>query len=301
MDKRKTGEMIRKARTAKGYTQTELGALLNVSNKAVSRWEIGETFPDVAVLEQLATVLGLRIGDIVTGEEGADTETALTDITREVKIQKKKRDRKISKTALLAAGTGFMLIYGLSQFAFHRASGILSWTDLPFYIMPLYLAALVFTAIRMGEMQSFFSGKRSICFGIIWIVEAVMMYSVFMIVTHIYSVGKTLFDIKPELLGTLMVSTMMIPFFISLAITVTEVILWETNYGWFIHIFDMFLAIALNGILYNMESFDGVFRAINRCTVVLLAETLVAADITWVVRRAGRNDQSRILKKSLLK
>lgn len=57
MDKRKTGEMIRKARTAKGYTQTELGALLNVSNKAVSRWEIGETFPDVAVLEQLATVL----------------------------------------------------------------------------------------------------------------------------------------------------------------------------------------------------------------------------------------------------
>ncbi len=96
MDKRKTGEMIRKARTAKGYTQTELGALLNVSNKVVSRWEIGETFPDVAVLEQLAAVLGLRIGDIVTGEEGADTETALTDITREVKIQKKKRYRKVS-------------------------------------------------------------------------------------------------------------------------------------------------------------------------------------------------------------
>ena len=249
--------MIRKARTAKGYTQTELGALLNVSNKAVSRWEIGETFPDVAVLEQLATVLGLRIGDIVTGEEGADTETALTDITREVKIQKKKRDRKISKTAFLVAGIGFMLIYGLSQFAFHRASGILSWTDLPFYIMPLYLAALVFTVIRM-------------------------MYSVFMIVTHIYSVGKTLFDIKPESLGTLMVSTVMIPFFISLAIIVTEVILWETNYGWFIHIFDMFLAIALNGILYNMESFDGVFRAINRCTVVLLAETLVAAGIALI-------------------
>ena len=294
--------MIRKARTAKGYTQTELGALLNVSNKAVSRWEIGETFPEVAVLEQLATVLGLRIGDIVTGEEGADTETALTDITREVKIQKKKRDRKISKTAFLVAGTGFMLIYGLSQFAFHRDSGILSWTDLPFYIMPFYLAALVFTAIRMGEiMQSFFSGKRSICFGIIGIIEAVMMYSVFMVITHLYSVGKTLFDIKPASLGTLMVSTVMIPFFISLVMLLTEVVLWEINYGWFIHIFDMFLAIALNGILYNMESFDGVFRAINRCTVVLLAETLIAAGITWVVRRAGRNDQSRILKKSFLK
>ena len=293
--------MIRKARTAKGYTQTELGALLNVSNKAVSRWEIGETFPDVAVLEQLSTVLGLKIGDIVTGEEGADTETALTDITREVKIQKKKRDLKISKTAFLVAGTGFMLIYGLSQFAFRRASGILSWTDLPFYIMPVYLAALAVFSILTGEMRSVFLEKRSICFGIIGIIEAVMMYSVFMVITHLYSVGKTLFDIKPASLGTLMVSTVMIPFFISLVMLLTEVVLWEINYGWFIHIFDMFLAIALNGILYNMESFDGVFRAINRCTVVLLAETLIAAGITWVVRRAGRNDQSRILKKSILK
>ena len=41
MDKQKTGELIKNARIKKGYTQVELGDLLGVTNKAISRWEKG--------------------------------------------------------------------------------------------------------------------------------------------------------------------------------------------------------------------------------------------------------------------
>lgn len=41
MDKKKTGAMIKEARIKKNYTQSELGNLVGVSNKAVSRWENG--------------------------------------------------------------------------------------------------------------------------------------------------------------------------------------------------------------------------------------------------------------------
>ena len=41
MDKQKTGNLIKEARVKKNYTQGELGDLLGVSNKAVSRWENG--------------------------------------------------------------------------------------------------------------------------------------------------------------------------------------------------------------------------------------------------------------------
>mgnify|MGYP001251279008 CR=1 FL=1 len=41
MDKQKTGELIKSARIKKGYTQVELGDLLGVTNKAISRWEKG--------------------------------------------------------------------------------------------------------------------------------------------------------------------------------------------------------------------------------------------------------------------
>ncbi|MBR1451153.1 MAG: helix-turn-helix transcriptional regulator, partial [Lachnospiraceae bacterium] len=79
MDKVKTGELIRNARKTKNYTQSELGDLLGVTNKAVSRWEKGESFPDIGVLENLARILDLRIQDIVIGE----VQTSQTDSTSE--------------------------------------------------------------------------------------------------------------------------------------------------------------------------------------------------------------------------
>ena len=67
MDKKKTGNLIREARQRKNYTQSELGMMLGVTNKAVSRWENGESFPDIGVLESLSHLLELPIQDIVTG------------------------------------------------------------------------------------------------------------------------------------------------------------------------------------------------------------------------------------------
>lgn len=61
MDKKKTGKLIKEARIQKNYTQGELGTLVGVSNKAVSRWENGDSFPDVGVLENLASILGVSI------------------------------------------------------------------------------------------------------------------------------------------------------------------------------------------------------------------------------------------------
>ncbi len=59
MDKKKTGNLIREARQRKNYTQNELGMMLGVTNKAVSRWENGESFPDIGVLESLSHLLEL--------------------------------------------------------------------------------------------------------------------------------------------------------------------------------------------------------------------------------------------------
>ena len=74
MDKKKTGNLIREARQCKNYTQSELGRMLGVTNKAVSRWENGESFPDIGVLESLSHLLELPIQDIVTGERAGDRE-----------------------------------------------------------------------------------------------------------------------------------------------------------------------------------------------------------------------------------
>lgn len=64
----KTGQFISERRTLLGMTQAELAQRLNVTDKAVSKWERGKSLPDIALLSQLACELKVSIIDILSGE-----------------------------------------------------------------------------------------------------------------------------------------------------------------------------------------------------------------------------------------
>ena len=69
MDKYKFGEFIYNQRKRLGLTQDELGRKLNVTNKAVSKWETGETLPDIQLLEKLANTLEVTIDELLTQQK----------------------------------------------------------------------------------------------------------------------------------------------------------------------------------------------------------------------------------------
>lgn len=64
-----TGNVIKKLRENQKLTQEQLADKLNVSNKAVSKWETGRGFPDISMLESLANVLGVSVIELLSGEE----------------------------------------------------------------------------------------------------------------------------------------------------------------------------------------------------------------------------------------
>lgn len=64
------GNRIAACRKHCGFTQAELAEKLNYSDKAVSKWERGESLPDVMTLVLLAQQLGVTVNDLV-GEEAA--------------------------------------------------------------------------------------------------------------------------------------------------------------------------------------------------------------------------------------
>lgn len=105
MDKEKSGKLIKEARMQKNYTQSELGNLLGVSNKAVSRWETGESFPDVGILENLASILGVSIQDIITGDKTGDKEekenSVVTELVRVASLQQREKKRKLVTDILM--------------------------------------------------------------------------------------------------------------------------------------------------------------------------------------------------------
>ena len=67
IDAAKVGRQIADLRKVKGLTQSQLGERLNISFQAVSKWERGETLPDVGILRDLAKVLETTVDHIHNG------------------------------------------------------------------------------------------------------------------------------------------------------------------------------------------------------------------------------------------
>jgi transcriptional regulator with XRE-family HTH domain len=66
MYKRMLGDTIYRLRKEKGMSQSELGELVGVSNKAVSKWETYEANPDITLLPLLAQTLGVSTDELLT-------------------------------------------------------------------------------------------------------------------------------------------------------------------------------------------------------------------------------------------
>lgn len=69
MDAKKTGKIISKKRIALNMTQKELADKLFITDKAVSKWERGLSFPDISILIPLAEILNISLYDLLKGDE----------------------------------------------------------------------------------------------------------------------------------------------------------------------------------------------------------------------------------------
>ena len=70
MPTKSMGQFMAALRKANGLTQQDVADRLNVSNKAVSRWERDETAPDISLLPAIAEVFGVSCDELIGGEKG---------------------------------------------------------------------------------------------------------------------------------------------------------------------------------------------------------------------------------------
>ena len=74
MDIQSLGAFIQSRRKDLGMTQSQLGAKLHVTDKAVSRWERGVGFPDIKLLEPLAEALQVSVSELMRCQADAPLE-----------------------------------------------------------------------------------------------------------------------------------------------------------------------------------------------------------------------------------
>lgn len=71
MDAKKFGAFIAAMRKEKNMTQMDLARKLQVTDKAVSKWERGLGFPDINTIEPLADALGLSVLEVMRSERNS--------------------------------------------------------------------------------------------------------------------------------------------------------------------------------------------------------------------------------------
>ena len=74
MDAKKTGSFICENRKKQGMSQKELAEKLSITDKAISKWERGISFPDISMLIPISKVLNISLYDLLSGGEDDEQE-----------------------------------------------------------------------------------------------------------------------------------------------------------------------------------------------------------------------------------
>ena len=90
MNQVKIGKFIAECRKKENLTQMQLAEKLNITDRAVSKWETGKAMPDTSIMLELCEILGISVNDLLCGEiinmenKNPKNEQLLLDLSKEL-------------------------------------------------------------------------------------------------------------------------------------------------------------------------------------------------------------------------
>ncbi len=153
---------IQELRKARGLTQTELAEILNYSDKAVSKWERGESIPDVVTTKQIADFFGVTVDYMLKSEH-----TEKPDISISPRVKKNRFIITMLATMLvwLIATVVFVCLASTSLVS-------VSWMTFVYALPVCLIVVLVFNSIWGNRKYNF-----AIISGLVWSFLASMFLS----------------------------------------------------------------------------------------------------------------------------
>ena len=162
--KRRIGANIAAYRKRAGLTQAGLAELLNYSDKAISKWERGESIPDVLTTMQLAEQFGITVNELVADPnelpDGPTTklEKAMTQVSE------KALKRKANKNVILWLSSTLVWFIALLVFV------VISSFDLPYSWIAFFFAVPVNAIVLLSLRSAWhdFRWNRTLISIIMW-------------------------------------------------------------------------------------------------------------------------------------
>lgn len=163
--KTQIGANIAAFRKRAGMTQAGLAEKLNYSDKAVSKWERGESMPDVLTLVQLAEQFDISVNDLVSDPNDLPGEPVGIQKAM-AQVSEKALHRKANKNIILGLSTTLVWFVALLIFVVMSSFEIL---ERPSYLVFFY--AIPANAVVLLSMRSAwhdFRWNRALISVIVW-------------------------------------------------------------------------------------------------------------------------------------
>ena len=129
MNRIDTGKFIAGCRKEKGLTQAQLAEKLNITDRAVSKWETGKSMPDSSIMLELCNILDVTVNELLTGEriEMNNYEEKVNENLIELK---RKDENNMNKNAIISAIYTIAMVIGITVCCICdiAISGTLTWS-----------------------------------------------------------------------------------------------------------------------------------------------------------------------------
>ena len=117
MDQVKIGKFIAQCRKNKKITQAQLAEKLNITDRAISKWETGNGMPDSSIMIDLCNELGISVNELFSGEviKMESYNLKAEENLLEMKKQKEEADRRLLNSEIvigyISSITFFVLVF----------------------------------------------------------------------------------------------------------------------------------------------------------------------------------------------
>ena len=112
MDLIKIGKFIAESRKSKNITQMQLAEKLNITDRAISKWECGKAMPDASIMLELCEILGISVNELLKGEKidmgeyNKQTELHLIELVKE----KEEADKRLLNMEIVIGVIGAIIL-----------------------------------------------------------------------------------------------------------------------------------------------------------------------------------------------
>ena len=157
MDQVKIGEFIKQRRKEQNITQSEMAELLNISDRAISKWENGICMPDSGIIPELCKILNITINDLFSGEivDVKNREKKLEENLLDMIKLKQEKDKQLLNLEIFI-GISFTIIFLICVFiaAFVDMKDIFRILLIVFGFIPFLLGCLY--ALRIEQIAGYY-------------------------------------------------------------------------------------------------------------------------------------------------